>query len=96
MDKHELAALRQEIAKLREDLAEVRLYANKHFDMFTAHLVEQDQEIGNLYSHVMAVVRKVFPGYGPSKKQFDIILNRKSPARFKRDPDPDKKDDEKS
>jgi hypothetical protein len=95
MDNHELAALKQEIAKLREDVAEVRLYANKHFYMFTAHLVEQDQEIGSLYSHVMAVVRKVFPGYGPSKKQIDILLNRKSPSRFRRDPDPDKKPDEK-
>jgi len=82
----EIIALKAEIAKLCEDLAELRQCSYQHFEMFTTHLVEQEHEIGDLFSYVMPMLRKLYPDIAATKKQYAAVLNRK-PSRYIRDTD---------
>ena len=85
MSQHEIAALRQEIAKLREDLAELRECSYKHFDLFTTHIADQGVDISDLFNSVMPILQKVYPGFVPSKKQYDEVLNGKRAADRRRE-----------
>ena len=81
MPNPEIVALRAEIKKLRDDVAELRQCSFQHFEMFITHLVEQDREIADLFSYLMPTLRKVYPGFTASKKQFDAVLNRRRPGK---------------
>ena len=89
MTDTEITELKKEVAQLRAELAELRECAFNHFDAFTTHICEQHQEIGDLFSYVMPIVRKLYPGYVATKKQFDQALARK-PSPFSRNGDAQK------
>jgi len=76
MSQSEITILREEIAKLREEIAVLRDSANKHFDLFTTHIADQGTDISDLFSYVMPVLHKVYPGFTAGKTQYDQVLKR--------------------
>lgn len=88
MQDEKIKNLEDEIARLQKQLDALQDSSFKHFDMFTTHLVEQDREIADLYTYLMPILKKTYPGYTPTKQHLDATLNR---ATARKGDDPDKK-----
>jgi hypothetical protein len=79
MSEQEIIALRREVAELRESLAQLQQDSADHFDLFTQHIGDQHRDLEDLFSYVMPIMQKLYPGFTASKKQYDQILNRPAP-----------------
>jgi hypothetical protein len=74
MSEKEITALRDEVEKLREEIVVLRDCANKHFDLFTKHISDQGTDIADLFTYVMPLVHKAYPGVTVGQGQYEQAL----------------------
>jgi hypothetical protein len=83
-DDEDIATLKHEIAALRAELAEFRLMVMADSQVTAEHLIDQYARIDDIVSYLMPLLRRFYPSMAESEEALAAIL--KPPSAYPHSP----------
>lgn len=77
--RKEVSDLRAELAQMRTDVMEFNRVMMADSELTTKHILGQDREIIDIFSYLMPLVRRAYPGIDISARQLRDIQKNGAP-----------------